>query len=229
MTDARPGAVEVALEPFKFVMHWAFILSTLWFVSCVVQGIWIKSHHLDAKEHLGSVIAQHLTDAPASTLAAADNTWAYLSEFSNARNTRESQQERPILDSSAASKLSDSLSRASQSVIPAALDIAIWNTVLLVIKLTLAWIYMGLYALILALAIIDGWIARYIRKVNAGHESATLYHIAKFGGNRLLPLTALAVYLCSPVPIEVNWVMLPSLVVHAVLLRTQVKYYKKYV
>lgn len=219
MAEKEPSPLAITFEPFKFAVKWLIILSTLWLASNVMQGIWLKTHQLRAADHIGQVMATYLDGAPSHVTAAADATWDRLAKIRGIKAKRDSDSE----------KLSSVVSRAAVFGIPDMVEIVVWNTVLVVIKLYLASVYMGLYVLILALAGLDGWIARYIRKVNAGHESATLYHFSKFWGSRLLPLTALAIYLCCPVAIDVNWVMMPALVAHAILLRTQFKYYKKYI
>ncbi len=219
MAEKEPSPLAITFEPFKFAVKWLVILSTLWLASSVMQGIWLKTHQLRPAVHIGQVIATYLDGAPIHITAAADATWERLGKIRSIKAKRESNSE----------KLSSVVSRAAAFGIPDMVDIVMWNTLLVVIKMYLASVYMGLYVLILVLAALDGWIARYIRKVNAGHESATLYHFSKFWGSRLLPLTALAIYLCCPVAIDVNWVMMPALIAHAILIRTQFKYYKKYI
>lgn len=75
---------------------------------------------------------------------------------------------------------------------------------------------------------IDGLAERLIRKACAGRESATIYHLAKHSHFALLPVL-LAVYLCVPVYFDPLWIVLPAIFVSGVLLRLQMKYYKKYV
>jgi hypothetical protein len=218
MTTENPSPLALAFEPFKLAVKWAIIFSTLWMTSCAIQGFWLHARHLRT-DHIEHVLAEYLTDAPALVSQVADKTWSMISKIriQRAHTAKDSE------------KLSDTLGRVAQLGIPSMMDIVALNTVLVVVKLCMAWFYMGLYALILSLAAIDGLVARYIRKVSAGHESATLYHFAKFWGSRLLPLTALSIYLCWPEAIDVHYVMLPALVAHGLLLRTQLKYYKKYV
>lgn len=85
-----------------------------------------------------------------------------------------------------------------------------------------------LFILTCVLAAIDGLSERYIRRCGLGRESAAIYHRAKHYAFRLLPPLAGFVYLVLPYPMEPAMVFMPVALMTGLLLRTQMKYYKKY-
>lgn len=73
----------------------------------------------------------------------------------------------------------------------------------------------------------DGWVARAVRKANAGRESASVYHRAKLG----VTFTVISGYLlCLSLPdlSHPGQALLFICLVVGVLARLQVKFYKKY-
>jgi hypothetical protein len=68
---------------------------------------------------------------------------------------------------------------------------------------------------------------RRVRTVSLGRESATIYHQSKFYRTGAIVL-AVMVFLSWPTYLEPVWLVVFS-VVFAVLVRTQARYYKKYV
>jgi integrating conjugative element membrane protein (TIGR03747 family) len=85
-----------------------------------------------------------------------------------------------------------------------------------------------LYFLICAVAIVDGLVERSVRRACLGNESAALYHRAKFWSFRLLPPISAMAWLCLPFPIHPIAVIAPTALFTGILLRLQMKYYKKY-
>lgn len=83
--------------------------------------------------------------------------------------------------------------------------------------------------LVVMLATIDGLAERAIRRECGGHESGTRFRAAKKFSFSLLPPVIALVYLCLPIDVSLGAVMLPALIVTAVLFRTKMKYYKKYI
>lgn len=79
------------------------------------------------------------------------------------------------------------------------------------------------------MALADGLVARYIRRENGAHESATRYHRAKraltFG---MVPVTAI-VWLVAPIKIPLMVLFLPVAGFCGLLVWMMGKYYKKYV
>lgn len=82
-------------------------------------------------------------------------------------------------------------------------------------------------ALAYALAILDGFIARSIRRAAGGRESATRYHRAKYLHATLASVLVM-LYFWWPVRVELSHVALILAVAGGLLLRVQVKFYKKY-
>jgi hypothetical protein len=79
-----------------------------------------------------------------------------------------------------------------------------------------------------AVGMIDGLVERSIRRYSGGRESATLYHRAKYAIAGTVGLW-LFVFVCLPVPLELQWGSWVAGGVIGVLSRLQWKYYKKYV
>lgn len=77
------------------------------------------------------------------------------------------------------------------------------------------------------LAILDGLIARSVRRSAGGRESATLYHRAKYMHASLATIMLVA-WFWWPDQIDVERMAIPMAFLGAVLLRIQMKFYKKY-
>ena len=84
-----------------------------------------------------------------------------------------------------------------------------------------------LLALGLALAVVDGLVARALRKACAGRESGSLYHRAKLGASFVAILGFL---LCLGLPTfdRPSVLLVPIAIAVAWAVRTQCAYYKKY-
>lgn len=106
--------------------------------------------------------------------------------------------------------------------------IAMYALQLFGVRLAMLILVAPKFGLIIGLALIDGLVARVIRRENGGHESATRYHRAKrllkFG---LLPLAATG-WLVAPVKLPFEILFLPVVSFCALLVWTMAKYYKKY-
>lgn len=88
----------------------------------------------------------------------------------------------------------------------------------LIPTLVLAW----------CLAFMDGAVARWIRRACGGRESSTIYHRAKYL-HVLLGTLLLVVWFWSPVRLELWQLGLSFVVLGTLLLRIQLKFYKKYI
>lgn len=82
-------------------------------------------------------------------------------------------------------------------------------------------------ALAYGLALLDGWIARSVRRSAGGRESATRYHRAKYLHATLITLVLVA-WFWWPEQIDLMHLTLAMAASGACLLRIQVKFYKKY-
>lgn len=85
-----------------------------------------------------------------------------------------------------------------------------------------------LLALFAFAAIGDGLVARYVRREEGGNESATRYHLWKTIGHSWLPMIMALTFLLCPIAIEPLWFILPTALVTIIGLRSQTKYFKKY-
>lgn len=82
-------------------------------------------------------------------------------------------------------------------------------------------------ALAYGLAILDGLIARSVRRSAGGRESATLYHRAKYL-HVSLATVALVAWFWWPSHVDLTTLVIATVVIGATLLRIQLKFYKKY-
>jgi integrating conjugative element membrane protein (TIGR03747 family) len=84
------------------------------------------------------------------------------------------------------------------------------------------------FVLATAVALVDGLVARHVRRAGGGHESATRYHHAKhllmFG---VIPLTAI-VWLVTPVKLPVYLLFWPVSLMIVLAIWNMAKYFKKY-
>jgi hypothetical protein len=84
------------------------------------------------------------------------------------------------------------------------------------------------FFLILLLALIDGLVARYVRRACAGNESATLFHRAKHWTTMGLVPIVMLVWLAAPVRLYVHWLFFPVVMASAIAIWVMAKFYKKY-
>ncbi|KVL19472.1 DUF4400 domain-containing protein [Burkholderia sp. MSMB1826] len=84
------------------------------------------------------------------------------------------------------------------------------------------------FALAIAVALVDGLIARDARRAQGGHESATRYHHAKhllmFG---VIPLTSI-IWLVAPVQLPIWLLFWPVSIMIVIAVWNMAKYFKKY-
>ncbi len=84
------------------------------------------------------------------------------------------------------------------------------------------------FTLAMVVAVVDGLVARYVRRAQGGHESATRYHHAKrllmFG---LIPVLAI-IWLVAPVELPIDALFWPVSLAVVLALRTMARFYKKY-
>lgn len=108
------------------------------------------------------------------------------------------------------------------------LAVAMYGAKLFGIRMASFVLALPLFALTCGVAVIDGLTERYIRKMGAGNESSTIYHRAKFYAFHLTPPFASLIYLSLPYSIEPALIFFPTALITGLLLRTQMKYYKKH-
>lgn len=101
------------------------------------------------------------------------------------------------------------------------------NTGLFAVRTATYMCALPLFALAMALGAADGLTARAKRKACAGHESASLYHRAKLAISFVAILFYVG-YLAAPTVRHPQVALLALAAVLGILVRTQCKYYKKY-
>lgn len=101
------------------------------------------------------------------------------------------------------------------------------NTKLFAVRTATYLCALPLLILATALGVADGLVARAKRKACAGHESASLYHRAKLGFS-FICILAYVGYLALPEVIHPQQILIPLVGVLTLLVRTQSKFYKKY-
>lgn len=106
--------------------------------------------------------------------------------------------------------------------------VAMDSVQLLGIRAMLLFLAAPIFMLLMGIAVIDGLVARYVRRQCAGHESATRHtramRMLRYG---LVPLVAF-VWLVAPVKMPFAALFLPLAVGTAVLIWVAAKYFKKY-
>lgn len=108
------------------------------------------------------------------------------------------------------------------------MTVAMYGTKLFGIRMASMLQALPLLALTGLVAIVDGLVERYVRTKCVGNESSTIYHRAKFYAFRLVPPAAGLIYLAAPYAINPALIFIPTALLMGILLRTQMKYYKKY-
>ncbi|MBC8749300.1 MULTISPECIES: DUF4400 domain-containing protein [Paraburkholderia] len=109
-----------------------------------------------------------------------------------------------------------------------ALIVAMYGVKLFGVRIAMLVMTIPQFALAIAIAVLDGLVARYVRRAQGGHESATRYHHAKhfltFG---VIPLTAV-IWLVAPVRLPIYLVFWPVSVMMMIAVWNMAKYFKKY-
>jgi integrating conjugative element membrane protein (TIGR03747 family) len=108
------------------------------------------------------------------------------------------------------------------------LAVAMYSAKLFGIRMAGLILALPLFCLTCSVAVVDGLTERYVRKMCIGNESSTIYHRAKFYAFKLIPPTAGLIYLTAPYSIEPVLIFVPTALLTGLLLRTQMKFYKKH-
>lgn len=96
------------------------------------------------------------------------------------------------------------------------------------IRLGILIIFMSTILLaLIVIAVVDGWAERAIRRECLGRESASMYHQSKFIRSAVLMLF-LIIYFSWPWYLDPMWLLAGGSLI-AILIRTQAKFYKKYI
>lgn len=109
-----------------------------------------------------------------------------------------------------------------------ALVVAMYGIKLFGIRVAMLAMTIPQLALAIAVAVVDGLVARHVRRAQGGHESATRYHHAKhllmFG---IIPLTAI-IWLTAPVRLPTYLLFWPVSMMTLIAVWNMAKYFKKY-
>ncbi len=84
-----------------------------------------------------------------------------------------------------------------------------------------------LFVLLNLVAFTDGMTERYIRRACSGRESSDINKIGKMSKLMFFAL-GIMIYLCTPIPINPFFIIVPMAIIYTVSTRIQWKYYKKY-
>jgi Domain of unknown function (DUF4400) len=110
-----------------------------------------------------------------------------------------------------------------------AVTVAMYGVKLSGIRIAMLVMTLPQFVMSMLVALTDGLVARYVRRVRGGHESATRYHHARrlflFG---LLPVVA-TVWIVAPIPMPIEAFFWPVSMSVFFALRAMAKFYKKYV
>ncbi|WP_343671277.1 DUF4400 domain-containing protein [Paraburkholderia heleia] len=108
------------------------------------------------------------------------------------------------------------------------LVVAMYGIKLFGVRMAMLAMAVPQFVLAIAVALVDGLVARDVRRAQVGHESATRYHHAKhllmFG---VIPLTAI-VWLVAPVELPVWLLFWPVSMLIVIAVWNMAKYFKKY-
>jgi integrating conjugative element membrane protein (TIGR03747 family) len=224
---SSPKDVTVASATFApFRLSWRICMSLLilWFVSVATHMTYVRWHQLDAAPHMEGIIGYYVDAAGNNPLLEKVATKTYWLVF-------EATQAQSMLSKPAGegNTLGKAVRRAVWAGFEGDLAVAGYATVLFGIKLAIMALAAPLFVILMAVAVIDGGVQRFIRKACGGMESAAIYHRAKLYGVLMLPPFAATLFLCVPVAFDPAWIYVPTAVLSAILLRFQMTYYKKYV
>jgi integrating conjugative element membrane protein (TIGR03747 family) len=196
-------------------------------LSLVVMGfyLWRFAPPAEHQAHLDEMMAFYVDNAVASDRADAFGKGAY--RFVLVETGLERVMQRRSLASSTGLQKNQTWNKIS------GLGVDLWDVVrktsyIFGAKLSSLISVLPLMCLLALVALVDGWTARYIRREEGGNESATRYHLWKTVSHSWLPSLIAVVYLTCPIAVEPLWFILPTAIVLVVGLRSQTKYFKKY-
>lgn len=212
--------------PFKLASRVLFSLSLLWFTSVAVHIAWVNWHKYPVESHMEELIGYYVDGAPSKGFVEmlADKTYWLVFEATTVQKTLASQ---PVVRRDEL-KLAPRIRGGLWAAFKPEIKTAAYATVLFGVKVGVLLLALPLLGVLLLCFGVDGMVQRYIRRACGGHESAALYHRAKFYGVKFVPPFAAVVFLCSPVAFEPALLFIPVTLFSAVLLRVQTTYYKKY-
>lgn len=224
---SEPTVTENTFAPFKLAWRLCLAVMLMWFVHMVTQAAWVRVQALDPGDHIQSQLDYYIPQSDPTGIAASLSLSSIdLIGKLGLLRLIPPQPKKAQADSDM--RLAPGIQRGLWAVFRPEIIAAIYSTVLFAAKLGVILSLIPLLLLWLAAFAVDGLVQRYIRRVSAGRESATVYHRAKLYGTKMLPPLAAVLFLCSPVAFHPGLVFLPAALLSAVLVRVQATYYKKY-
>jgi integrating conjugative element membrane protein (TIGR03747 family) len=199
-------------------------LLLLWFVSVASHITYVRWNQLEAAPHMERIIGYYVDAAGNNPLLDKVATKAYWLVFEVTRA-----QEMLSVPATESKPISQAVRRAFGAGLKVDLTVASYATILFGVKLAIMALAAPLFAVLMAVAVVDGGVQRFIRKACGGMESSSIYHRVKLYGVLMLPPFATTLFFCVPVAFDPAWIYVPTAVLSAILLRFQMTYYKKYV
>ncbi|WP_310643722.1 DUF4400 domain-containing protein [Limnohabitans sp.] len=223
------GIAETTFKPFRLAWNLSLSILLIWFVSVAIQITWVRYHHLDGVAHVEALIDEYMEGSASDGFSEQVATHIHWLIF-DVTGIKKLMQ-RPKLnppDKSKATTIGEGVNRFTWAAFAPDLLVASYATVLFGVRLSIVLLALPICLLVIGVFGIDGLVQREIRRECGGTESAAIYHRAKLFAFSLLPPAAGLIFLCAPVVIHAEWVLLPTVVVSAILIRVQATYYKKH-
>lgn len=224
---AGEDAVRAFFWPIHAALHLAVWLVVVMFLSVVASlavAVGLQSEQAPSR-YMGNLVEYYLDQAPNRQVAndVAGVSRALVFGWPGVA-TALSSEANPV----APSLLGGALQRSVRGQGRELILVTMHAVELLGVRLLLLFSAFPALALLLAVALIDGLVARYVRRECGGHESATRHTRAKRLLNRgIVPMVAV-VWLIVPAPMSLAMFFLPVAVGGAVLVWVMAKYFKKY-
>jgi hypothetical protein len=183
--------------------------------------------HDDPVGGMENLLAFYVDQASDPTIASRIAQWTYDTAYGWGLDKMAAHASGPL--SGRASAFSGSMQRSlfDGDLLPYT-TVALYGAKLFGLRAAMLVTIIPQFVLVIVLAMVDGAVARYIRRVCGGAESATRFHHAKrFVSIGIVPLVAI-IWLIAPYPIPLHWLFFPVIVVIAMATWMMAKYYKKY-
>jgi hypothetical protein len=216
------------LAPFRYAAYLTLLLAGLLLATWVIDVFLVFKIWPDGTQPLEMAIA--------TTAAAVDGSYglpflraqgvAWATGFYHALFVASAIEQIITANPYALTPFDQTVQRFFVSMLPV-LQVAMLATKLYGLRLALWLSGIVPIALGYAVGMIDGLVERSIRRYSGARESATLYHRAKYAIAGAVGLW-LFVFVCLPIPLELQWGSCVAAGVIGFLARLQWKYYKKY-
>ncbi|CAB3936245.1 MULTISPECIES: DUF4400 domain-containing protein [Achromobacter] len=224
---AGEDAVRAFFWPIHAALHlavWLVIVMFLSVVASLAVAVGLQSEQAPSR-YMGDLVEYYLDQAPNKQVAndVAGVSRALVFGWPGVATALSSE-----ANPAAPSLLGGALQRSTRGEGRELILVTMHAVELLGVRLMLLFSALPALALLLAVALIDGLVARYVRRECGGHESATRHTRAKRLLNRgIVPMVAV-VWLIVPAPMSLAMFFFPVAVGGAGLVWVMAKYFKKY-